>query len=344
VGGTGPTGSVGTVVFPPSSGCTNANLNGCITVDDVSGLSVNAIRFETGYIVGGVTGDPLTLGSGGLTVQASGNSRYQVDPSFSPAIILSAPQTWSIVGHSKVQVGSVKGASEPLGMVFDNLGSNNPAFLPHLDLADDVEVGPITAKGPGAIELVGAPFSLNGTDGNPVSLNTGADLLISSRGASTGPLTSAHSHVELGRGSTPEATLSVNGSGNVSLDSKSSLQLFIDKAGRTPGKAYSQLRAHGAVTLGGADLSINGPFSGPYCARLHRGDVDTLVTTTGSLSGKFRAWNPLRRAAFTVRNGTTLPVSCTAGAEDWNFVHAPRVRIRYTAHSVTATVVRARSN
>lgn len=344
VGGTAPTGSVGTVVFPPSQGCTNANPSGCITVDDISGLSVDAIRFETGYIVGGVTGDPLTLGSGGLTVQAAANTSSQVHPSFSPSIILSAPQTWSIVGHSKVQVASVTGATEPLWIVFDNLGSNSPAFLPRLDLADDVEAGAITAQGPGAIDLVGAPFSLNGTDGNPVSLNKGADLFIGSPNASTGPLTSAHGRVQLGRGSTPEATLSVTGSGKVSLDSKSSMQLFIDKAGRTPGKAYSQLRAHGAVTLGGAELTINGPVSGPYCAKLHRGDVDTLVTTTGSLSGRFRAWDPLRRVAFAVRNGTTVPVSCTAGAEDWNFVHAPRVRIRYTAHRVIATVVRAHSN
>lgn len=316
-----------------------------MTTDDVSGLTANALKLQGDYLVGGVVGAPLTLGSGGLTMDDSTSDTGRVY--FSPAITLGAPQTWSLVGNhrgSVLQVGRVNGADSPLAINFSNACGDRFRALctPRLDIASDFEVGPITATGAGAIDLTGDPFSLNGKDGKPVAITGGAELTVEGA-ALTGPLNVSHGFLDLqtaGRGF-PAAPVSVTGDGGVALDSRSAVTLFITGAGSTPGKDFAQLLGHGPVSLGGAVLKLSGPDSGSYCARLSRGRVDTLVTTTGSLSGTFRALKG--RKPYAIRNGKTIPVDCAAADPGWNYVHAPRVRINYTAHSVTATVVRARA-
>ena len=359
-GGTAPSGSVGTLVFPPTSACNAATQdpNRCVTTDDVHGLSVNAIKLEADYEVDGVSGcfgpcptpggDPLTLGSGGLTARESPSDGGY--PYFAPAIILGAPQTWSIVGNHSgagLQVASVTGASKPLAIAFSNLCRGRLKALcdPFVDIAAGAEVGAITVTGHGTVEPVGAPFSLNATDGNPVAITGGAGLGIGFD-STVGPLTFTNGFLQLG---TQNGAAILNGTGSVSLDSKSGVTLFIRRAGTSPGRDFASLHAHGPVSLVGAHLYLSGPGSGPYCPHLHRADVDTLIATTGVRSGQFTSDRPIaigigryKFVSFNVRNGTTLPVNCDAAAPNWNWAHAPRVRINYTQHGVTATVIGVR--
>ncbi len=123
----------------------------------------------------------------------------------------------------------------------------------------------------------------------------------------------------MGQGGAPDGTLAVRGNGDVSLDASTKLSMFIDQPGTTPSTDYSQLTASGTVNLGGATLNLSGS---PSTCSLHPGDVDTLITTTGSLTGTFAG----------IPDGTVIPIfSCSGGLN-------ASVRINYTAHSVTATV------
>src|SRR5207302_511945 len=81
----------------------------------------------------------------------------------------------------------------------------------------------------------------------------------------------------------------------------------------------------------GAMLRVQGgtfPTGGGslICPTLHVGDVDTLLTTTGLLTGTFGG----------VANGATQTVNCDGGGGV-----APTVRINYTSQAVTATVLTA---
>jgi hypothetical protein len=303
VGGTAPSGSVGTLAFPALGTCGTCYQSS----NDVTGVSASAITVDDGapYVIGG---NGLTL-AGGITAtpDTSGSSANITAP-----ITLGAPQTWSITGGSSSQqlgVSTVTGSAEALAIGFSSSGILS---------VSDLEAGAVTLTGDG---LVGVYGSLNGTDGNPVSLSSPVRLAAQVAAAKLGPLTSTGGAVQVGSGHPLDATLAVNGA--ISLDAASALTMFIDQPGTTPSTDYSQLTASGDVDLGDAILSLSGPLSGPTtgCPALHVGDVDTLVSTTGSLTGQFAG----------VPDGTAVPLSCTGGT-------APTLTINYTAHSVTATV------
>ena len=131
-----------------------------------------------------------------------------------------------------------------------------------------------------------------------------------------GPLTSTGSGVSVG------GAVAVDGA--VTLDSASTAGFDIFQAGTTPPTDYTQLTATGTVSLGSAALSLG---SVGTCPILNVGDVDTLITTTGSVTGTFSD----------IPNGTTIPLSCNGGTP-------PTVRINYTSSTVTATVVTAGSS
>ena len=114
--------------------------------------------------------------------------------------------------------------------------------------------------------------------------------------------------------------MSVNGA--ASLDSASTTSALINDNGSTPGTDFSQLSATGNIVLNGALKLYQGPGSGG-CVALNKGDVATLFTTTGTLSGTFTG----------VPNGTILTVASSCQAT------APQVQINYTSNSVIATVV-----
>ena len=320
VGGVAPSGSVGTLRFPRLAGTQGCGIKGepCYTpVDDINGLSANAISFDLGadYVFGYTMPlRTLTLRSGGLS--ASGGGQLL---DFPIPIALAAPQTWSIQGpHGGLSVPSVTGGGVPLAVAFSG-GSRT--LKPRLEFKTGAETGPFTGTGDGTIVL-DDQASLNGSDGSAVSLAQGTELDVIAR-SSTGPLASSGGLVDIGSGGgpAPGGTLTIGGS--INLDAKSEVGLGIVRAGTTPGKDYAQIRARGAVGLGGAYLDLSGGRNQTRCPKLKRGGVETLITATGSITGKFH----------NVPNGATIALLCESGAP-------PTVRIHYSAHRVTATVRR----
>lgn len=326
VGNVAPSLSVGTLSFPvlTNAGCTsNPPQDACYSSNnDLTGLSANALSIDDGasYFL---TGNGFTLGAGGLTASTA-STAFANPPQLSMPVTLGASQTWTIDGNNvDAQLGlggGVTGAPNAL-----TLNLNHQTFL---DVSSsDVEVGPVTITTSqtsglnGSVALLGG--KLNGTDGNSVTLTgTGTGIFIASN-STIGPLTGTGGTTQIGNGSSGAAILNV--AGGVSLSSPTRLQMNIVKAGTAAGTDYSQLHATGAVSLGGG-LTLLGSTSGgpPTCPTLHPGDVDTLVTTTGALTGTFSG----------IPDGTTMAVGCSPGSE-------PTVRINYTASTVTATVLTA---
>ena len=167
-------------------------------------------------------------------------------------------------------------------------------------VSHDVEVGPITITG-GAVNTT-AEGGLNATDEHPVALTEALFCC----GGTVGALTTKGAKVLLGSG----RNLAV--SGGVTLDPATELrfEFFLESV-------FSQLTATGNVSLENAHLSLPG---GEFCP-VNPGDQRTLITTSGSVVGTFAG----------LPDGSTVVVNC----QNTTAV----VRINYTAHSVTATVV-----
>ncbi len=318
-GHTAPSGSVETLTFPAltSPACTAEPppTNCYASENDVSGLTVDAIALDSA-VPYKITGNALTLGVGGLTANGAATVTGGAIPDLGLdiPITLGAPQTWSIKGVNGVVIQpGLTGSTQALHVNLSNEGS--------LALGN-TEIGAVTVESNGlsefGITMVGT--SLNGTDGNPVSLSAGAGLAVTASSPSKiGPLTMSGGGLLIGQGVTPDATLAVDG--GVTLDSESGLRLDIDHPGATPGADYSQLTASGTVNLAGATLAILGPDGGGECPSLAVGETDTLVMTTGSLEGTFAG----------VPDGGIVAVNCSKTS--------PLVRIDYTESAVTATVV-----
>jgi Bacterial Ig-like domain (group 3) len=329
--GAAPSGTVETLTFPTltSGACTaKPPTDTCyMSNNNVSGLSVNAISIDdsAGY---NIFGEAITLGGGGIAASTSSSTPLAFAPYIRTPITLGASQTWSIDGHKvNGQVGfgsTVTGTSMTLAIDLTNGGG--------MDLQSDVEAGAVTVTGgsPPFPEFVAlfpqvGKADLNGTDGHPVTFTGGASIIFAHGASSIGPLTMTGGSIETFTGET--GTLAVNG--GVTLDPTSTFSPNINKAGTTAGTDYSQLSASGTVNLASAKISLSGvgfPEGGGtgFCPTLHPGDVDALLTTTGSLTGTFAG----------VPDGTTVSVNCQGAPGT-----PATVRINYTAQAVTATVV-----
>ncbi len=330
-GGTVPAGSVGRLTFralpePPCSSQPSRLITCYQGKNDVSGLAVDAISIDdgVGYLL---SGNPIKLGKGGVTASPSASDPQRVIvPQLEFPIVLSAPQTWSIIGGSHGQQlgvdASVSGESESLGIHFRASG--------FLNLSDDVEVGRVSISGGGGLSLAAPPGSegspsLNGADGHLVDLGKGSSLTAFSPGSVIGPLTVSSGHLQVGEGVPPEGTLTV--AGPLILDSRASLSLHIDRHGTTPGADFSQLRVAGKASLHDAHLRLGGGSSrrgGRSCAGLRVGDAYPLIKASGGLSGRFDG----------IPDGATIPLEYCASHV------APSVRIDYRRHAVVATVQR----
>lgn len=330
-GGTVPAGSVGRLTFPtlPEPPCSSqpTELITCYQgKNDISGLAVNAISIDDGvaYLL---SGNPIRLGKGGVTASPSASDpRIVLVPQLELPIVLTAPQTWSIVGgpHGQ-QLGvdaSVSGESESLGIHFRASG--------FLNLSNDVEVGRVSISGGGGLSLAAPPGSegspsLNGADGHLVQLGRGSTLSAFSPRSVIGPLTVSRGHLQVGESVPPEGTLTV--AGPLTLDSGASLSLYIDRSGTTPGTDFSQLRVAGKASLHDAHLRLGGGSSrrgGQSCAGLRVGEAYPLIKASGGLSGRFDG----------IPDGATIPLEyCRSDI-------APSVRIDYRRHAVVATVRR----
>jgi hypothetical protein len=348
--------SVGTLTFPLRPSQTS-------TGNDVSGLSVNEVRVDDShdYSIGGVNslggcglcGDGFTLGSGGLTIDASEGSQGQF--SLTTPLTLSSSQTWSVAGpptpvawpaQSIVIGGALSGENADLTINLNSVTSLvlGLAIPGAPSIAD--ELGNIIINGSEAAigGSVGAYKSwvslapdatLNASDGHSLTLHN----LIFESSTATGPITAVDSELTLS-GSSGAVTLAhshllpagVLGVPSLSLDAASVLELVIETQGSQPGINYDQITSTGTVALGGAKLELDTTQKGELCPSPPVGQVDTLISTTGSLSGTFSS----------APNGSTLVRYCNGPGlpERWY-----SYRINYNTHAspetVTATVLPA---
>ncbi len=323
-GGTTPSGAVGTLTFPELAGtcATEHPTATCYESEaDLAGLSVTALDVEDGSPYR-ITGNGFTLGSGGLTASTTktngAGGMYIETP-----IALSSPQTWAVgqsmfaTGDGVSLAGPVTGSGDALDI---NLSNGAVGFL-------EAEVGPVEIKGTGYIEVFGdfccEPARLNATDRNPIVLKEGAR--ISGGHGILGPLSlSSSASLQIGIDESA-ATMTVEGA--VTFDSTSGYEGFISNAGFDAEElGYSQLKVNGAVNLGGATLTLSGrEFTEPgpgHCPSLEPGEIDTLVNATGLVSGTFKG----------ISDGAIVTLECLTGTK-------PTLRINYTEHTVTATVV-----
>jgi hypothetical protein len=313
-GTTPPTGTLSFPTLGPCGTCYTSN-------NDLTGISASGLILgnDTGHYV--ITGTGFTLGAGGISDVAGGSTGDVIRA----PIALSASQTWA-VGPS----GDYNSLTLQRGVT----GSSSDAVTMSIQEGDlfvdsDMEAGPVTKTGPGGLHLGGAPGSnqpgsINGSNQQPVTVNGG--FLVANPSSKTGPLSMNGGTLLLlgtNQSNTDATTLHVNG--DATLGSSTTTRTYIDNNGSTPGTDFSQLSASGNISVGGtldlrqARLSNN---TGP-CVALTAGDVATLVSAKGTLSGRFA--NAPDGASLTMASSCRSPL--------------PKLQINYTDHTVTATVL-----
>jgi RHS repeat-associated protein len=310
VGGAAPSGSVGALNFPQlsSTSCGNIPQAACYTTtNNVPGLVANSISF--GETSGGnysINGEGFTVGAGGVKVM-TGTSGVNTAEIAAP-LTLASSQTWELGEFARLRTGAgVTGGNDSLGLYVPGEAS--------LTVAGNMEVGPVSVTGTGTLAPEG---DVNGTDGHSVTLH-GARLVSPERvaspnGSTIGPLTSIGGEINslIGEYS---SELTVNG--GITFDSTSTYTVRVEIPQRPFGPLID---ASGPVSLGGAKLS----FLPPGCGSPPVGEVYTLIKTSGSLSGTFDG----------IPNGGTLNQQ-----DGYCLLEHAVLRINYTAHAVTATVV-----
>jgi hypothetical protein len=327
--------SIETLSFPVRPALTSSENN-------VTGLSVNALRIDDshGY---GIGGEQLTLGSGGLSVSPS--EGHEAHAILSTPITLDGDETWNIsgppvrvgageVGQSVSFYGTLSGESSDLTI---NLNGELALVLgidvPEAPVLDD-ELGTITINGEETgDDLVIPAAKLNASDGHSLVLHhvhyegsTATGPIVANEAALTlsgnaiGPVTATSSSIY------PEGSLSLP---SLSLDAASMLGLEIKAAGSVAGTDYDQLTSPGSISLGGAQLALSKPYEVEGCALPSPvGQVYTLVSTSGSLSGTFG----------NAPNGSTLVSYCFAAELFGGVNRAYPYRINYNTTGSTKTV------
>ncbi len=313
----------GTLSFPASA-CTAFACPS--TTDDIPGLTASALLVAnggtpgypapTGWVLGGSTAAPLTLDSG-LTETFSGEGMGGSTVAlpiilggpnvFSPQATsvsftrnLSGNQTLTVTGTGGGNV-SLEGQSNEVGAVTINPG--------------DAFVGEGITIGSGyPVPLVG---DLNGTNGNQILVENGGTFVGSGR---AGALTVTGGTLSVGNPRGISGTLTVP---SASIDNRSRSDFPFTAAGATAGTDYPQLLSSGRIALGGS-LNLTGGYGGG-CPTV--GTTDTLISTTGTLTGRF----------VNAPDGATLQGSCPGGAIGY--------RINYnetgSPQTMTATVIAA---
>ena len=250
----------------------------------LNSLTSPGTAFSGSYTLGG---QAVTLGSGGITSSMSA--------ALSMPIQLTASQTWTLNESAVDLSGGLSGSSSALSVNLAS-GANGTGTL---GVAGDAEVGPVTATGAGLVTLTaisGVPGSLDGTNGNPVSLSSttnGVHLIAAGPGTDdVGSLSlGADGYLNLGVPTgaglpeSPVADLDANGS--VTFDGLSSgFATTIDSTGTTAGVDYGELTATGNIALNGAGFSV-AEQSGGCPADSDIGKSFPLLSTPGTISGAF---------------------------------------------------------
>jgi hypothetical protein len=311
--------AVGTLTFPTLGSCGT-----CYTsTNDVTGVSATSLVLGNSSSQYQIKGNVFTVGDGGINY-TPGHGTGDV---IKAPIALSDSQTW-VVG---TPVNNGYNSLTLLGGVTGGSGSAVQVSTPQGDLFvdSDMEAGPVTSEGPGGLHIGGAPGlnepgSINGSNGQPVTVNGGT--LTPNPGSTTGPLSITGGTLLLlgtNKANTDATTLHVNG--DATLGSAITTRTYIDNNGSTAGTDFSQLSASGTIALGGTlDLrqaKLNNNTGS--CVALTPGDVATLVKADGTLSGAFA----------NAPEGTTLTMASSCEPTP------PKLQIHYTSNSVTATVV-----
>lgn len=318
-----PSGSVGTLSFPfvgfkPHNQSEN----------DLIGISANAMEITGGFpshsiaesSIYEIEGNQIGLGEGGITVTPAVEATAWTETDIMAPLLLSAPQTWTVngnaIGTGYLHIdGDVSGPSQALSVAL-NTGT--------LAVGGDIETAAISLSGTGSVDLGAAlgnhPVgALNGNNGNPVNVGAGVSLFdqntnaFDSKTYDLGALTLAEGALlELGQ---PEfnAPVALGVNGGVGFSSSSQLSLLFN----------SHITASGPVNLNETSLSLkDGSIlidGSPACDIT---DVDTLIETTGTLTGTFAG----------IPNGTVISVPCGLPVD-------ALARVNYTPHAVIATLL-----
>ena len=347
----GPSGS--DALSFPASGATL----GVDSTNDVSALTPSGISFESppmptilpssanGYFQ--VTGNAITLGSGGLTATESNPASPAIADLVSLPITLGAAQAWSVQGTGPNLLGNVTGTSSTSLTVNLSAASASGRTTPGgLGIGGDVEVGNLQIAGAaadtgaaagtnGSVVMLSSAASLDGSDGSTVAVT---DAGLAALGT-VGPLTLTGGALQVGLptgGSLtqPTGTLSASVNGALTLDSTSIVTGAGITSDTTPGTTYPQLTVSGTATLNGAQLAL---LTGCSPA-LSPGDTLTLVTAA-SVNGTFDypGSNGIPLTGGDVLEAPAPTPGCTSPvAPTW-------FQISYTGTAVIATVVAAPS-
>jgi hypothetical protein len=285
-------------------------------MNDLTGLGLDSIDFSGTALSGSYTlgGNAVTLGSGGITSTMSA--------ALSMPIELTAPQTWSLNESSVDLSGGLTGSSALAVDLASN--TNVPGAL---GVAGDAEVGPVTVTGAGLVELTGGAASLDGTNGNAVSVSSttnNAALL------AAGPGTDDVGGLSVGSGGSvhlggitgvPEAVANLHINGSVSFDGVlSAFSDEIDSTGMTAGVDYGELTATGNISLDDASFGVS-EQSGGCPAPSDIGKTFPFLSTPGTISGAFAG----------AVEGQVVGIglgSCSTG-----------VQMHYSPHEVDGTIV-----
>jgi len=307
--------AAGTLTFPTLGTCGT-----CYTSHNgLSGISATTLVLNNTTKQYRISGNSFTVGNGGIVDTPGGGAGDLIQ---TPIALSGGAQTWTL--------GSATNGYNSLTFQGRITGSGAEAVTMSIPRGDlfintDMEAGPITSKGPGWLHIGGAPGtnhpgSLNGTNAQTVTVTGGT--LVANPGSTTGPLTISAGTLLLGTAPKNDNTTELQVTGPANLGSSITTKTFIDDNGSIAGTDFSQLSATSNITLGGKLVLGQGPSNG-QCVTLSAGDVATLVTTTGTLSGTFS----------NAPDGTTLTMASSCQTT------LPKVQIHYTSSSVTATVV-----
>ena len=348
----------------PADTCYTSNNN-------ISGLTPKSLTIATptyssgsasapGYYIAGGSGYSITLGSGGLTSTESipGSSFDAGSNIIALPINLGIAQSWSVTGDGPYLPDGVTGSSADtlgitLGAATYSSGSSSVSVPGSISFSGDNNVGNVSIKGSnpsyaglnaefnGGVNL--SPSSTNCTTSTsctiaPSSLNaTSGSVLVTDAGfggaGTVGSLTTTGAEIEAGMLPTNGGTRTVgilNVAGAAKFDSTSAL-LFAPISGTSPGATYPQLKATGAVDLGGAQLQL----VTSSCTPLSSGTL-TLITgssITGQLSEPNQPNSP-------IPNGGVV----AAGNECSQPSSPTYFKINYTSTTVTATVTSSSSS
>jgi hypothetical protein len=330
--------AIGDLTFPAISPCSDDCYS---SVNDLSELTVESLRIDDGENYE-ISGEPLTLGAGGLSASPSAATSKATFATVLTPIVLSSSQTWSITGLGGDQIDEnalllahgLSGSSSKLTVDMEGGGALYLARDNEAETAN--QLGPVSFIGAnthqagifnGVIGLLQG--QLNSADGEPVNL----DHVFLIGTGSLGALRSVGSEMDVTTDGYEGGTLEAQ---SATLDSQSELELEITGSGPNAGIDYSDLYSPGAVEVGGATLVVRvaPPKAGEACPTLVPNATYTLVSTTGTLSGAFG----------NAPEGTEIPIEFAKACSPTS----QTLRIEYhragTTKTVTGTVIGPRSS